>query len=113
MALVLFFGLEETLYPRSYNTRQAALPHEGNTEPPSKQRCKPTETGYVENSIKLKSYWQTHPLHSWGVNPNESWRDLFLRPYQLAFFPPVLWAGVFTGVSICWWAAIFTTESRT
>jgi hypothetical protein len=60
----------------------------------------------------MKSYWQTHPLHSWGVNSKESWRDLFIRPYQLAFFPPVLWAGVFTGISICWWAAIFTTESR-
>ncbi|KAE8369719.1 major facilitator superfamily domain-containing protein [Aspergillus caelatus] len=112
LALVLFFALEETLYPRSYNTPRATLPHEGNREPPSEKGCKPTETGYVDNAIKMKPYWQTHPLHSWGVNPSESWRDLFLRPYQLAFFPPVLWAGVFTGVSICWWAAIFTTESQ-
>ncbi|KAE8347025.1 hypothetical protein BDV24DRAFT_147148 [Aspergillus arachidicola] len=111
MALVLFFGLEETLYPRSYNT-QATLSSELNVESPSGKSCGPSKTGYVGNTIKRKSYWQTHPLHSWGVNPHETWRDLFLRPYQLAFFPPVLWAGIFTGVSICWWAAIFTTESQ-
>ncbi|KAE8314346.1 MFS general substrate transporter [Aspergillus transmontanensis] len=111
MALALFFGLEETLYPRSYNT-QATLSSELNVESPSEKSCGPAKTGYVGNTIMRKSYWQTHPLHSWGVNPNETWRDLFLRPYQLAFFPPVLWAGIFTGVSICWWAAIFTTESQ-
>ncbi|OGM50715.1 hypothetical protein ABOM_000540 [Aspergillus bombycis] len=108
MALVLFFGMEETLYPRSYSTHQAPLPRARTAE----KGCSPAETGYVDNGVKMKSYWQTHPLHSWGVNPNGAWRDLFLRPYQLAFFPPVLWAGVFTGVSICWWAAIFTTESQ-
>ncbi|GAB1194358.1 hypothetical protein APSETT444_003603 [Aspergillus pseudonomiae] len=112
VALVLFFGLEETLYPRSYHTHQAGLRRTGTAETPSEKDSKPTESGYVGNAIKMKSYWQTHPLHSWGVNPNSAWRDLFLRPYQLAFFPPVLWAGVFTGISICWWAAIFTTESQ-
>ncbi|OJJ29834.1 hypothetical protein ASPWEDRAFT_177572 [Aspergillus wentii DTO 134E9] len=98
MVLILLFGLEETLYPRSYAPKEVA-----STDPES-----PT----APSSIKLKSYRQTHPLHSWGVNPDEKWRDLFLRPYKLALFPPVLWAGMFTGVSICWWAAIFTTESQ-
>ena len=103
MALVLFVGLEETLYPRTYDSpscegisldADAKTPHTATSSP-----------------IAMKTYRQTHPFHSWGVNPHESWRDLFLRPFQLALFPPVLWAGVFTGVSICWWAAIFTTES--
>ncbi|KAB8076084.1 MFS general substrate transporter [Aspergillus leporis] len=109
MAVALFFGLEETLYPRSYNTTPSSEGHSGVVSEKGPQR---TDAGSVNISIQMKSYWQTHPLHSWGVNSKESWRDLFIRPYQLAFFPPVLWAGVFTGISICWWAAIFTTESQ-
>ncbi|PLB41828.1 MFS general substrate transporter [Aspergillus candidus] len=104
MALVLFVGLEETLYPRTYDT-----PSRDGTSIDEDAKTPQTTTS---SPIAMKSYRQTHPLHSWGVNPHESWRDLFLRPFQLALFPPVLWAGVFTGVSICWWAAIFTTESE-
>ncbi|KAB8234173.1 major facilitator superfamily domain-containing protein [Aspergillus alliaceus] len=112
MAVTLFFGLEETLYPRSYNTPQNAQPLESNAASLTEIYSQGTEAACLDPSIQLKTYWKTHPLHSWGVNPNKSWHDLFLRPYQLALFPPVLWAGVFTGVSICWWAAIFTTESQ-
>lgn len=104
MALVLFFGLEETLYPRTYTTPS----HEETSLGEDAKEPRTT----VSSPVPMKTYRQTHPFHSWGVNPHETWSDLFLRPFQLALFPPVLWAGVFTGVSICWWAAIFTTESR-
>ncbi|KAF9895283.1 hypothetical protein FE257_000186 [Aspergillus nanangensis] len=103
MTILLFFGLEETLYPRTYDATFNITPER---DPPE------TRSTSMAPAIRMKCYWETHPLHSWGTNPHETWSDLFLRPFQLAQFPPILWAGLFTGISTCWWAAIFTTESQ-
>lgn len=103
LAVLLFFGLEETLYSRSYPTPAQALSSESPLE---------VIRGSDAASIRMKSYWQTHPIHSRGTNCHEAWCELFVRPFHLVFLPPVLWAGMFTGVSVCWWAAIFTTESQ-
>lgn len=124
LAILLFFTLEESLYPRSYITPKSdgssastldtsAVKNE-KSQVRTKDGSSSTDSPPSEISdIKMKSYWETHPLHVWGTNPKQTWRDLFFRPYLLARFPPVLWAGMFTGVATCWWAAMFTTQSGT
>lgn len=122
LAILLFFTLEESLYPRSYitpksdsssaSTLDTAAVKDGKNQMKDRDESSSTDSPPSEISeIKMKSYWETHPLHVWGTNPKQTWRDLFFRPYLLARFPPVLWAGMFTGIAVCWWAAMFTTQS--
>ncbi|KAF2489810.1 MFS general substrate transporter [Lophium mytilinum] len=121
LAILLFFTLEETLYPRTFSTEGVSPSVSGagsTSEKSDPDAVSSDEKGAVTVSTalpsqkKLKTFWEARPLHVYGINPGPSWRDLFFRPWILATFPPVLWAGFFAGVSVCWWAAIFTTQSE-
>lgn len=71
-----------------------------------------TDDSSIDYSIPKRSLWQRRKLFELEYSDPRPWFTIFIRPFFMIYFPPVVWGAVVYGVQMMWLSLLATTQSQ-